>query len=97
MILFKLTHQQAEQLHHILALSLQLSPEHADDALALLHHLQQAQLAAPLEQPCTVCRTLFFPAGSGRSGLYCSNACKQKAFRQRYNASKRYFGPASRP
>ena len=97
MIHLKLTHQQAEQLYHCLALIPQLCPEQADGALALLHHLQQAQREAPLEQHCPVCQSTFSQDGAGRSALYCSNACKQKAFRQRYNASKRHFGPAFRP
>ena len=97
MIHLKLTHQQAEQLQHILALIQQLSPEQADYALALHHHLQQAQLAAPIEQQCAVCQSTFSQRGAGRTGLYCSNACKQKAFRQRYNAAKRRFVPTFRP
>ncbi len=43
---------------------------------------------------CEVCGTAFEQNhGKGRKGLYCSDACKQKAVRERKNTRKRQSRP----
>lgn len=59
-----------------------------------------AQLAAAFEQAtakktCPVCNQPFTQLRSGRTGHYCSPACKQKAYRQRRNAWRRQSPPSS--
>ena len=91
MIHLKLSHQEADLLYHCLTRLQQLSPD--DDPRGLIDRLQQAQLDAPLAHNCLICNTAFYQDAAGRQARYCSNTCKQKAYRQRVNARKRHFGP----
>lgn len=96
MIHLPLTRQNAERLLHSLTRLEQLSPDHVDDARLLIHLLQQAQINFTQEHHCPICATSFPQHHVGRTGCYCSNACKQKAYRQRCNQRKRQFGPPGR-
>ncbi len=91
MIHLKLTHQDADCLHRSLTRLQLLSPD--DDARYLIDRLQQAQREAPLAHNCLSCNTAFYQDAAGRHARYCSNTCKQKAYRQRVNDRKRQFGP----
>lgn len=55
----------------------------SDDIQHILHKLDLAQQSATSTQQCPVCRRSFTQFTNGRTGHYCSNACKQKAYRQR--------------
>lgn len=95
MIRLGLTRQQAEWLQqHLLDYSLQVDSSNDDPLLdnaladnihstALLSQLAQAYEHAIFTQPCPVCKELFNQLRRGRTGQYCSFACKQKAYRQR--------------
>ncbi|MBV7335883.1 hypothetical protein KFU94_48110 [Chloroflexi bacterium TSY] len=91
-----LTQQNAQRLEHCLARLLQLSPDDADDLQLLAELLQQAQHHAVQQQQCPICKDSFAQNKPGRNGIYCSNACKQKAYRQRVNARKRQYRPPKR-
>ncbi len=87
MIRLSLTMQQGDQLHGLLSHLVQKGSEtdrqHAHQLLALLTAAQQA---ATLLQQCPICQRTFTPSTAGRTGVYCSPACKQKAYRQRKRA-----------
>lgn len=57
----------------------------------LLDRLDQARTQALRLQTCPVCQQTFAQGRRGRAASYCSAACKQKAYRQRCNESKRSF------
>lgn len=64
---------------------------HSDtQATTLLAQLDQAYDQATTTQMCPVCQAPFTQLQRGRSGHYCSPACKQKAYRQRRNAWRRH-------
>jgi hypothetical protein len=80
----KLTRQQVDQLRRCLAHALhQQHPEEEQAALQQLYDkVVVAQSHATRQTPCPVCQQLFTQETSGRTGRYCSAACKQKAYRQ---------------
>ena len=91
MIHLELTHQEADLLHHLLT---DADPAQlADIAATVLVKLQAAQQQATRTTRCPVCDIMFTQTATGRTGQYCSAACKQKAYRLRRNASRRQFGP----
>ena len=96
MINLKLTHTNAGTLLDCLNRLQQLSLDDADDAQFLSELLQQALIDATQVQQCPICNVSFAQDKVGRTGCYCSNACKQKAYRQRVNQRKRQFGPPKR-
>jgi hypothetical protein len=57
----------------------------------LLSCLEEAHADALRLHTCPVCQQTFAQGQRGRMAVYCSAACKQKAYRQRVNASRRYF------
>ena len=80
MIRLELTLQESDFLQQWLS-----SPSHPDSQQAdqLLDKVTAARQLALQEQNCPVCNQPFTQLKRGRSGRYCSNACKQKAYRQR--------------
>ena len=96
MINLKLTHKNAGRLLDCLTRLPQLSPDDAGDAQFFSQLLQQALLDATQVQPCPICNVPFSQDKVGRTGCYCSSACKQKAYRLRVNERKRQYGPPTR-
>lgn len=96
MINLKLTHKNASRLLDCLTRLQQLSPNDADEAQFLSDLLQQALLDATQVQHCPICNAPFAQDKVGRTGCYCSSACKQKAYRLRVNQRKRQYGPPKR-
>lgn len=96
MIHLQFTHQDTEHLQLCLNRLQTLSPDDAADARYLLGKLHQAQLDAIPDCHCPICNTAFSQHAIGRTGRYCSNACTQKAYRQRILERKRQFGPTRR-
>lgn len=91
MIRLNLTHQEADLLHRLLT---DITPgQPSEVAATLLVKLQIAQEQATRTTRCPVCETIFPQSSAGRTGQYCSAACKQKAYRLRRNAQRRRFGP----
>ena len=92
MIHLQLTIQEAT------ALRTQLTADGADtltaDLRIILHKLDAAHTAATRLHHCPVCQRSFTQTTQGRTGLYCSPACKQKAYRQRQRESRRQYGPS---
>jgi hypothetical protein len=58
-----------------------------------LGRLAAAGQQETLQQLCPVCQQQFTQHQSGRLASYCSNACKQKAYRQRRLERKRQWRP----
>lgn len=84
MIRLLLTVQQGDQLHALLSHLVQKGTEtEQQDAQHLVDLLTAAQQAATLLQQCPICKRTFTQSTEGRTGVYCSPACKQKAYRQR--------------
>lgn len=81
MIQLNLTLQEARLLRNSLN-DLQQDP-FPDDIQHILHKLDLAQESATSTRQCPVCRNSFTQFSCGRTGQYCSAACKQKAYRQR--------------
>ena len=92
MIRLELTLSEAEQLQQWLSTVGTAPTLHMDHAQsqAILERLTAAYDSARLEQPCPVCQRPFTQEKRGRTGQYCSSACKQKAYRQRRNSWHRY-------
>ena len=97
MIHLTLTHPELELLQHALTPLAQDPLPTSQPAVALLAKLRQAQQQATHHLLCPVCKTTFTQDTTGRHGLYCSPACKQKAYRQRCNERKKQFGPRRSP
>ena len=84
MIRLSLTAQQGDQLHTLLSRLVQKGSENQrEDAQQLLTLLTAAQQDATLLHQCPICKRTFTQSAEGRTGVYCSSACKQKAYRQR--------------
>ena len=80
MIQLKLTRQEATSLRGHLV---NLGPGSLDDDIFnILHKLDLAQQHATRTLCCPVCQTAFTQLTTGRTGQYCSAACKQKAYRR---------------
>ena len=74
-------------LHDLLAASIQT--DSAGHKHGLLDKLLAAHTLATITRTCPVCRQSFTQLKTGRPGHYCSNACRQKAYRLRNLAFKR--------
>ena len=95
MIRLELTLEESECLHQWLA-----DPDHPAYQhplhQQLLYKVAAARQQALHEQTCPICHQSFTQLKGGRSGIYCSTACKQKAYRQRLFESKRRYYPPPR-
>ena len=58
---------------------------------AILTKLTLAADQATCQLHCPVCQHAFTQEKAGRTGRYCSVACKQKAYRQRQLAARKQF------
>ena len=92
MIRLDLTIQQADCLQQLL---LDNAVDYDAQCTTLLSKLAQAYDQATATQTCPVCHSTFTQLRRGRTGHYCSSACKQRAYRQRRNAWQRYIPPRS--
>ena len=95
----ELTLQEAEALRRCLSQALALHEGDADDQVLkhLLEKVIAAETRATRPARCPVCQQLFSREATGRTGVYCSPACKQKAYRQRRKAWRRQVGPYASP
>jgi hypothetical protein len=95
MIHLDLTLAEVAQLQHALATLIAQSTQ--EDVVVALHRLLGKLAAASQLQPgsqlCPVCQQPFTQLNTGRLARYCSNACKQKAYRQRSLEQKRNWRP----
>lgn len=78
-------------LHDLLTDSLIADPGGQRQGRELLAKLDTAHNAATTTRSCPVCQQSFTQLKSGRPGRYCSNACRQKAYRLRNLEWKRSF------
>ena len=83
MITLSLSLPEAELLRRL------LRQQPQENAAALLTKLDAAQQEATAERICPVCGNAFTQLKHGRIAQYCSNACKQKAYRQRRDQALR--------
>ena len=83
MITLSLSLPEAELLRRL------LRQQPQENAAALLAKLDAAQQEATAERICPVCGAAFTQLKHGRIAQYCSNACKQKAYRQRRDQALR--------
>ena len=95
MIRLSLTQQEAEQLHRYLSNAIRDGPSAAEDLAEIVAKLILAREMATCQSECPVCKKPFVQSTTGRPGQYCSNACKQKAYRQRRNTWRRQYRPRS--
>ena len=86
MIRLELTIPQADWLQQHLLDHAQAAD---DQPTILLAQLVQAYERATASQTCPVCQRTFTQMRCGRTGIYCSSACKQKAYRERVNGWRR--------
>ena len=90
-----LTPTEADSLHQ--GLSMLISQSTAEDGVVALQSLLDRLAAAcqqeTLQQLCPVCQQHFTQHHSGRLASYCSNACRQKAYRQRRLERQRQWRP----
>ena len=91
----ELTLQEAESLrrHLVETLALQVGLDDEQVMGALLNKVVEAQEMAVRETVCPVCQQPFTQERVGRTGCYCSAACKQKAYRRRRDEWAKQFGP----
>lgn len=97
MVRLELTRSETELLQHWLTASLadrSAQPTHLEGLHAILSKLTLAAVQATRQLHCPVCRHAFTQEKAGRTGCYCSVACKQKAYRQRQLAARKQFGPS---
>ena len=94
-----LTLQETERLRRCLTEALASHEGDADEQALknLLEKVVEAESRSIRHSPCPVCQQLFIREAVGRTGVYCSAACKQKAYRQRRNAWRRQYGPSASP
>ena len=95
MIQLELTLQETECLRHCLANALALHQDDVGEQLlkSLLKKVVEAEARSTRQCRCPVCQQLFTQEAVGRNGVYCSTACKQKAYRQRRSAWRKQVGP----
>lgn len=60
---------------------------------SLLGKVVEAEQDSLRQLRCPVCQRSFSQECIGRTGDYCSAACKQKAYRQRRNEWRKQYGP----
>ena len=94
-----LTLQETERLQRCLAEALAFHEGDADEQLLkkLLEKVVEAESRSTRQSCCPVCQQSFTREAVGRTGVYCSAACKQKAYRQRRDTWRRQFGPSVSP
>lgn len=95
MIRLDLTQVEADQLQQALA-GLVSQADTEDVVVAgqrLLTKLAAACQQESAPQHCPVCQCPFTPRPGGRLARYCSNACKQKAYRRRRLERQRQWRP----
>lgn len=83
MIRLELTLQESDFLQQWLSSPSHQDSQQADQRRQLLDKVTTTRQLAIQEVRCPVCNQPFTQLKRGRSGRYCSNACKQKAYRQR--------------
>ena len=83
MIRLELTLQESEFLQRWLTAPSCPDSQQVDQRRQLLDKVTVARQLALQEQTCPVCERPFTQLTQGRTGCYCSSACKQKAYRQR--------------
>lgn len=96
MIRLELTLQESEFLQRWLIAPSLPGPQQADQRRQLLEKVTAARQLALREQTCPVCDRSFTQLKRGRTGRYCSNACKQKAYRRHAFEWKRQQWPPAR-
>ena len=96
MIRLELTLQECDCLQRWLSSPSRLDSQQLDQRRRLLDKVTAARQLAIKEETCPVCSRLFTQLKRGRSGRYCSNACKQKAYRRRASQRIRRYEPPSR-
>lgn len=91
----ELTLQETAQLRHSLSEALaRHERDHEDEVLKnLFNKIAAAEARSTQQLTCPVCQQLFTQETVGRTGRYCTAACKQKAYRQRRNKAMRRYGP----
>ncbi len=99
MIRLELTLSEAEQLQQWLSTMMVPPTTQVDNnqGQVILDKLVAACGKARLLQVCPVFQRPFTQELSGRTGQYCSNACKQKAYRQRRDSWQQHYGPNDQP
>jgi hypothetical protein len=83
MIRLELTIQESDFLQQWLLSSSHPAPQQAEQRRQLLDKVIAARQRSLQEQLCPVCNQPFTQLKRGRTGRYCSSACRQKAYRQR--------------
>ncbi len=91
----ELTLQETAHLRHYLAEALARHERGGEDEELknLFNKIVAAEARATLQTTCPVCQQLFTQETVGRTGHYCSPACKQKAYRQRRDQWRRVQRP----
>jgi len=94
-----LTLQETERLRCCLTEALASHAGGADEQVLkkLLGKVVEAESRSTRRSRCPVCQQPFTREAVGRTGVYCSAACKQKAYRQRRDTWRRQFGPSVSP
>lgn len=95
MVRLELTLAEARQLQHWLS-EVPLSVQERAGLDRLPTILTEAVDDAIQRRQCPVCQQWFTRVLRGRTGRYCSAACKQKAYRRRRLESRKQFGPPRR-
>jgi len=90
----ELTLPEAKSLQRYLVDTLALQEDAGDEQIlkTLLNKVIDAQNRAIQETVCPVCQQSFSQEKIGRTGRYCSAACKQKAYRRRRNDWRKQYG-----
>jgi hypothetical protein len=99
MVHLELSLAETQQLQQWLMDALQgqtVSPERQQTFPLLLTKLRMATDSATCPTECPVCHTWFTQEKTGRTGRYCSTACKQRAYRQRQQAWRKQIRSAPR-
>ena len=94
MVRLELTLAETDLLQHWLTDSLSdrsAQPAQRDGLQAILSQLTLAADQATRQLRCPVCQHVFTQEKAGRTGRYCSVACKQKAYRERQLAARKQF------
>lgn len=94
MIRLEFTLAETQLLQQWLLDTLSAQPAQQEELQTVLTKLAVATDQATRQLHCPVCRHAFTQEKAGRTGRYCSIACKQKAYRQRQLAARKQFGPS---
>ena len=95
MVQLELTLAEAHQLQHWLT-EVHLSGQESARLDRLPTKLAKALDDATQLRQCPVCQQWFTQEHSGRTGRYCSAACKQKAYRRRQLERRKTFARPKR-